>query len=213
MWRVWILNPKFDWFDAMTQTHDSSHPDFWNSRYTSGPIPWDYGDVPAELTAYLKRTPGNGRLALVPGCGSGYEVEALLRARWDVYGVDFAPKAVERAQKRLGKDANRILLADFFTYPFGAQYDLIYERTFLCALQPERWTQYAKKIRNLLKPGGVLCGYFYFGDKQTGPPFPLPPGKLEELFAGKFRMLEDSPAGEPLPLFAERERWQLWEAI
>jgi SAM-dependent methyltransferase len=35
--------------------------------------------------------------ALIPGCGTGYEVRAFHQAGWKVTAIDFSPVAVEQA--------------------------------------------------------------------------------------------------------------------
>src|SRR6185503_5808843 len=75
----------------------STHPDFWNPCYSSGRTPWDQGAVPAALQRYLSAHPGRGARALVPGCGSGYEIRALADAGYDVTAIDFSPVAATQA--------------------------------------------------------------------------------------------------------------------
>ncbi len=62
--------------DLMEKGVDSTRPDFWTSRYVAGKTPWDFGGVPAALKSFLTRSSAPGRV-LIPGCGSGYEVQAF----------------------------------------------------------------------------------------------------------------------------------------
>lgn len=189
---------------------DSAKPEFWNERYLTGRIPWDFGGVPAALRDYLAAHPRGGR-ALVPGCGSGYEVEAFAAAGYDVVALDFSADAVARARKNLGPAlAERIVLGDFFTQPFATPFDVIYERTFLCALPSELWPHYATHVAELLSPAGILAGLFFFGEKDDGPPFGLAPDELHRLLRPHFTLVTDTPVHDSLPLFAGRERWQEW---
>ena len=189
---------------------DSHSPRFWDERYQAGKMAWDCGGVPCALTEYLRHHPGPGR-ALVPGCGSGYEIQAFHAAGWDVFGLDFSEAAVARARAILGPLGDRVGAADFFTHalPPGA-FDLVYERTFLCALPPEVWPAYARRMAHLLKPGGVLCGFFFFGPEKEPPPHPITPAALAGLLGPGFRKIDDEPATDSLPLYAGKERWQVW---
>ena len=45
-------------------------------RYAAGKTPWDFGGVPSALKSFLERSSVRGRV-LIPGCGSGYEVQAF----------------------------------------------------------------------------------------------------------------------------------------
>ena len=202
----------------MDETHPS-HPDFWNSRYQSGKTPWDFGGVPAALREYLRRKrqgskPGTRGRVLIPGCGSGYEVKAFAEAGFDVTAIDVAPAAVARARELAGPElAGRIIMGDFFEYDFAAgSFDVIYERTFLCALLPDRRPSYRDRIATLLKDHGFLVGYFFYQDPvlEEGPPYGFAPGTADELFARHFLLGKDEPVTDSLPVFAGRERWQEW---
>jgi SAM-dependent methyltransferase len=162
---------------------DSSHPDFWTTRYAVGKTPWDFGGVPAALKSFLARSSVPTRV-LIPGCGSGYEVQAFHAAGYDVTTIDFSPAAVDQAKRVLGVLAERVILGDFFTHDFGqCRFDLIYERTFLCSMAPSRWPDYVKRMADLLSPGGRLIGVFLYGQRSpSGPPFPLTDTDADRLF-------------------------------
>ena len=184
--------------------------DFWDSRYRAGRTPWDFRGAPRALTEFLRTTGTRGR-ALIPGCGSGYEVRAFHEHGWDVMAVDFSPVAVERAREVLGPLAEKVMLADFFTHDFGQQsFDEIYERTFLCSLPPGRWPDYVHRMRELLRPGGKLLGFFLYGPEDEPPPYPLTEAEAQALFEPGFVRLVDESVTDALPLFAGRERWQVW---
>lgn len=191
---------------------NSASPEFWNPRYATARTPWDFGGIPAPLTRYLTAHPGHGARALIPGCGSGYEVAAFAQAGYAVTAIDFSPPAVARARACVGPAlAGRIIEGDYFTHDFAAApFDLVYERTFLCALPPALWPQIVRRTATLLKPGGVLTGIYFFGEKDDGPPFGLATDEPAQLFDADFVTVADDAirAAESLPLFAGRERWQ-----
>lgn len=145
---------------------------------------------------------------LVPGCGSGYEVRYFAERGDDVLGIDFADAAVERARRI----ADRVRKADFFTLD-EPPFDLVYERTFLCALPRRLWPQWAARIPQLVRPGGSLAGFFFFDDNEGGPPFGISAGRLHELLDANFALTEDVavPVEQSVPVLAGRERWQVWE--
>jgi len=197
----------------MDKSHPS-HPEYWNIRYLSGQTPWDFGGIPADLKAYLKRKPRGGRV-LIPGCGSGYEIKAFAEAGYEVTALDIAPAAVERARKFVGPAlARNIFAGDFFQYEFGpAPFDVIYERTFLCSLLPDRREAYRNRAVSLLRYRGSLLGYFYYQVPvvEAGPPFGFAWGSADELFARYFLLVKDTAVTDSLPLYAGRERWQEWQ--
>lgn len=189
---------------------DCTEPDFWEQRYLAGRIPWDQQGVPLALVEYLRSARAAGSV-LLPGCGSGYEVKAFQEFGWRPLAIDFSPAALKRARQVLGVLAPSLQLADFFVDDFGSGFDLIYERTFLCSLPPDRWADYAARMAGLLRPGGVLAGIFYHGTDPDGPPFPLDPSRAKQLFA-QFDLVTDRaiPPEQSLPLFSGYERWQEW---
>ena len=104
------------------------------------------------------------------------------------------------------------MLADFFTHDFaGRTFDVIYERTFLCSLPPDVWPKYARRVASLLVPSGKLVGLFFYGKEDEPPPYPLTQLVVLELFGKNFARIEDEPSSDSLPLFAGRERWQVWQ--
>lgn len=189
-----------------------TEPDFWNVRYAAGRTPWDHGGVPARLARYLTEEKLAGKRVLIPGCGSGHEIAAFARAGAEVAAIDFSPVAVAKARAHLPVElASAVFEGDFFAHPFGpARFDLIYERTFLCALDPGLRPQLTARLAELLAADGIVVGFYFYGDKEDGPPFGLEPGEAAALFDPHFQVIEDEAviAAESLPLFANRERWQ-----
>jgi SAM-dependent methyltransferase len=189
---------------------DSSLPEFWDTRYETGVMPWDASRVPDALRRHLNQFPAGARV-LVPGCGSAYEVYYLAENGFDVLAIDFSPAAVMRAQKELGCFADRVRQADFFDFELGGQaFDVMYERAFLCALPPRLWERYARRSAEVLAPGGRIAGFFYFDDSPRGPPFGTDDAQLRALLSPWFERIQDEPVTDSLPVFQGKERWQVW---
>jgi SAM-dependent methyltransferase len=194
----------------MPSSEDSSKADFWDSRYAAGKTPWDLGGVPLALRSFLARAKPPGHV-LIPGCGSGYEVQAFHDAGFQVTAIDFSPAARERAGRLLGSLSQRVIAGDFFTHDFSDQkFDLIYERTFLCSLPPERWPVYAMRMADLLPKGKLVAGIFLYGEEPEPPPYPLTEAQALELFGKEFELNRSEPVSDSLPLFQGMERWQEW---
>ncbi|OGV69845.1 MAG: hypothetical protein A3K19_29010 [Lentisphaerae bacterium RIFOXYB12_FULL_65_16] len=190
------------------------HPgevDSWETDYRTGNMPWDCHGVPSALVEYISHAAGPGRV-LIPGCGSGYEVHAFHERGWQVLAVDVTPAAVARARTLLGDLADKVVLADFFSHDFGGRrFDLIYERAFLCSMPPTRWTAYARHAAELLTSEGKLVGFFLYGHEDEPPPYPLTDEAALAVLARNFTRLADEPVTDSLPVFAGRERWQVWQ--
>ena len=186
---------------------DSSKPDFWDTRYRDGVTPWDAGGVPPRLVQWL-RSQAKGRRVLIPGCGSGYEVQQFASHGDYVLGIDFSEPALEHARQL----ALPVRQGDFFALD-EPPFDLVYERTFLCALPRSRWPEWAAKIPTLVRSGGMLAGFFFFDDNERGPPFGIAMSRLRELLEPAFTLIEDEPvpAEQSVPVLRGKERWQVWK--
>lgn len=182
---------------------------FWDARYREQFIPWDAGGVPAALVRFLDAAQAPLRV-LIPGCGSGYEARAFAERGHDVLAIDFSERALDRARAVLGDWSRLLRFADFFADDLGAPFDLIYERAFLAALPRAHWAHWSERTAGLLRPDGRLAGFFFWRDDERGPPFGLKPGDLEGLLSGAFERVEDAPVDDSIPVFAGRERWQVW---
>lgn len=174
----------------------------------AGQTPWNFGGVPQRLQEYLRAHP-NGGSVLIPGCGHGHEIEAFAAAGYRVTAVDFSRAAVEQTRTRLGAPLNeRVLHGDFFHHDFGdAPFDVVYERTFFCAIPPTQRAVYVQRMAALLKSGGTLAGFFFYGPEHGGPPYELDPADESGLFRSHFVTLRDEPVADSQPMFAGKERW------
>jgi len=191
--------------------HDPAEAAFWDVRYKERFTPWDAGAVPAELKAFVEKNPAPGRV-LVPGCGHAHDVRFLSESGWQVDGIDFSPEAVEAAKPVLGPFADRVRLADFFGSVVSGPYGGIYERAFLCALPRSLWPAWSQRVGALVRPGGILAGYFFFDPAiDRGPPFALrDQAELDALLEAHFTREYDVPATDSIAVFAGRERCQIW---
>lgn len=186
------------------------HPDFWCKRFGEGVTPWDAGKVPDAFADFISRQPLPLN-TLIPGCGSAWEAAHLADIGWPVTALDFSPVAIEKAREILASAPVDLVCADFFTFAPTRPIGLIYERAFLCALPRKLWDDWGRRIAELLPSGGILAGFFFVCDQPKGPPFGILPDQLTELLAPNFTLLEDAPVTDSIPVFAGRERWQVWQ--
>lgn len=185
------------------------HPDFWCKRFGEGVTPWDAGRVPAAFVDFIARQPAPLH-TLIPGCGSAWDAAHLGNLGWPVTALDFSPVAVATASEILQNVAVNLVCDDFFSFSPSRPYQLIYERAFLCALPRKLWDDWGKRVAELLPAGGLLAGFFFVCDQAKGPPFGILLAQLEALLQPAFERLEDAEVSDSIPVFAGRERWQVW---
>ena len=154
------------------------------------------GFVPELLET--KKTQGGARV-LVPGCGRGYALETLSSTfdSENVVGLEVsetARRACEAYQTERASKA-KCIVDDFFTHAIPSdddrKYDVVYDCTFLCAIQPKQRTQWAEQMKMLTKKGSRLISVvFPLGDFEGGPPFALSPELVTSLLQNDFDVEE-----------------------
>ena len=149
---------------------------------------------------------------MITGCGTDHEVLRFFQsAGFEVTAIDFSTVAVAQIKEALGNFDGKIIRGDFFKVDFPSQFDLIYERTFLCALHPRRWPQYVRRVAQLLRLRGKVVGVFFYGTEPDPPPYPLSKARAAEIFGKYFRLTRDIKVSDSVAMFAGMERWQEWQ--
>ena len=171
-------------------------PTDWESRYESGDMPWEKGAAHPGLVEFLKRSPVHGRV-LVPGCGTGHDVRALAATADEVVGLDIAPSAIARAKAQPAVGGERYQLGDLFALPpsLRGTFDVVFEHTCFCAIDPSLRESYVAAVAGALKPGGHLLAIFYLDPGldpgESGPPFAVTRGQLNTFFSPHFKLLRE----------------------
>jgi SAM-dependent methyltransferase len=166
----------------------------WNQAYLDENTPWDKGMPSPVLVELLGDIPINAKM-VVPGCGTGNDIVALLDANpASVIGIDIAPKAI--ALLRIRFDGNPVVhpvLGDFVQHAaeHPASADVVIEHTCFCAIPVAMRPAYAVACLNILRPGGKVIGVFYWMPRDTdditiGPPFQTSEAELCGLFGPEF---------------------------
>ncbi len=67
----------------------------------------------------------------------------------------------------------------------GKKLDLVYDYTFLCALDPSLRARWASAMKELIKPDGELITHIYpLGDYEGGPPYAMSVSLVRGLLEG-----------------------------
>lgn len=181
---------------------------YWSNRYRQEDTPWDAGAVTTPLKAFFDGLSNKDLRILVPGGGSGHEAAYLHALGFkEVYLLDFSAEPLQQfAKKYPDFPSAHLLQENFFT--LKGSFDLIVEQTFFCALEPSLRPAYAKKMLQLLKPGGHLVGVLFDAPlNDDHPPFG---GNKEEYltyFQPYFTIHQLERCYNSIPPRAGRELW------
>ena len=159
---------------------------YWSNRYQSNTANWDLNQVSPPIKEYINQLTNKNYRILIPGCGNSYEAEYLLQQGFtDITIIDIAPNLIEQLKLKFkNKPTIQIILGDFFT--LQQSFDLIFEQTFFCALDPSLRKEYVSKMHSLLKPKGKLVGLLFNRNFEGGPPFGGTMNEYSTLFSQHF---------------------------
>ena len=137
---------------------------FW---YFSQP-PWDTGISPPELLEFIQTHPP-GR-AIDIGCGTGTNVITLARAGWQVTGIDFAPRAIRLARRKITQACvSAEISVDDATKLSGISgpFDLALDIGCFHTIDKEGQTRYLDQVDRILAPGGFWLWYGFLKSDTT----------------------------------------------
>jgi methyl halide transferase len=193
----------------------------WEEHWASRDTPWDAGESSPTLMKYAATLkPASNARALVPGCGRGWDVFTLARQGFAAIGLDIAPSAAlafKKLREEQGLNAAQadLVVCDFFQIEaadLGGTFDLIWDYTFLCAIDPDQRDQWREQMQRLLAPDGTLALLIYpvapGAPRDQGPPYPLDPEEITHQLAPSFerthleRVLQSHPGRENKEWFA-----------
>ncbi|MBC86387.1 MAG: hypothetical protein CL677_04340 [Bdellovibrionaceae bacterium] len=201
------------WLAPNTEVSDEL---FWSSRYQKESTPWDMERPHPALASVLPQLKLNKQRILVLGCGSAHDAAFLADAGHIVTAVDFSKAAIEKAQTKFGDRANlKFFHGDAFQLPetFQGQYDLVFEHTFQCAINPEKRNDLVKVWNRCLHREGYLLGLFFVFDRPGGPPFGGSEWEIKSrldpyfdfLYWTRWRRSEDERQGSELIVYGQRK--------
>ncbi len=109
------------------------------------------------IDQFLKnRIPRNGRV-LDAGCGSGRNIQYLLKHGYNVTAFDFNPTAIEELKSRFPNQAEQFLVSSIGDFPFKQKFDFIICNAVLhFANSHAHFELMFEKLLRLLSKNGVL---------------------------------------------------------
>lgn len=162
--------------------------------YRIGFTPWDGHQLSARLRELVE---GDAAIAagkaLDAGCGTGDTSIYLARHGWDVTGIDFVERALEKARlkgRQAGVDV-RWLRGDVTRigeYGIGEGFGLVTDNGLLHGLSDDARDAYVREISSLVADGGRLL-ILAFGVRKRRGPRGIDRQEVERRFAGGWELL------------------------
>ena len=185
----------------------------WEKRYADEDTPWDKGEPAPGLIDWLnKQNLAQETRVLVPGCGRGHDASAWAKTGFETTGLDLSESALSDARQKYEALSNLAFFpGNFLEGKPQEPYDLVFEHTLYCAIDPSRRDEYAQALNHWLKPGGYfLAIHFVFPLNEEGPPFGASKEEIIKRFEPGLELLDD---WEPRHFEGRRdEEWMfLWK--
>ena len=163
-------------------------------------VPWVLGEPNESLVEWAAGLDGTGRLdgqgksALVVGCGTGDDAEFLAGLGFAVTGFDIAPTAIAAARRLHPGSTVRYEVADLLSLPaeWSGAFDLVVEIYTVQPLYGEVRARALAALPGPVAPGGTLLVIAWATDDDNPErdpammPWPLTPADLD-VAAGPLR--------------------------
>lgn len=164
----------------------------WDDRYQQADTPWDLGAATAALVQLYKDAKLNQTRVLIPGCGRGHDAHFLSLRGADVVAVDYSQDALDAAIKTYPQSSVHWAQADVTTMTFDQPFDLVWEYTCFCALNPSLREAYLDRIAANLNGGGIYTGIVFHSvqNPEDGPPFQIEVDAFRELLQQRFEIVQ-----------------------
>jgi SAM-dependent methyltransferase len=178
----------------------SSRQTLFRAFYRLGFVPWDGHPLATSLQKLIE---GNGAMApgtaLDLGCGTGDNSIYLAKHGWQVTGVDFVAKAVDRAKAKAAADKVDVKFAradvtHLSSEGIGSDFGLIVDNGCLHGMSDEDRDSYVREVTAVAAPQArlLLCEFIPGG--SFGVPG-IDPADVERRFATDWTLL--SSGSEP----------------
>lgn len=129
---------------------------------------------------------------LVLGSGDSHDAAFFAQNGHMVTAVDISSHAIERSKSLFGHLKNITWVqSDLFKLPthFDSSFDLVYEYTCLCAINPTHRAKLVQTWSRCLHEQGQLMGTLFCMHKRNGPPFGGSEWEFRELLKKRFKTL------------------------
>lgn len=187
---------------------------FWGERFQNWKSnnekpPWDLeGPLPPLRDIITQLKIMKQRVAIM-GCGAGHDAHYLASLGHIVTAFDISADAIEKAKSLYPENDNLKYVQMDLLNPDPKQfghYELVFEHTFFCAIDPSQREMAIKTYRSLLNEEGYILANFFTITPEGGPPFGATEWEIRKRLDGKFRNLYWTRWRNSLP---SRDGWEL----
>lgn len=160
-------------------------------------VPWDRGAPQALVVAWAtaRGLRGEGRRALVVGCGLGDDAAFAAELGFATVAFDVSPTAVDGARARYPDLGIDFRVADLLDVPaaWRGAFDLVIESLTVQSLPDSVRPQAIAAVSSTVAPGGTLVVQASARDDDEpvdGPPWPLTQAEVESFATGDLRLVD-----------------------
>jgi SAM-dependent methyltransferase len=160
-------------------------------------VPWDRG-VPNPLLvewAETRKLAGDGRRALVVGCGLGKDSEYVAGLGFQTVAFDISETAIRTVHRRFPASSVQYVVADLLDPPdeWTGSFDLVVESITVQSLPPSLHADAIAQVVAMVAPGGTLIvhsGAREDHEEPDGPPWPLTRAEIDSFAGGNLQPLQ-----------------------
>jgi cyclopropane fatty-acyl-phospholipid synthase-like methyltransferase len=146
----------------------------FQERYAKDEIPWDSGQVSAELLRVLDSGALKGKTLLEIGCGTGLNAIELARRGFKVTAVDVVEQPVVKARERARKAGVSVdfRVADVLKHNLDGPYDILFDRGVYHILRRTDLKGFQEFLKRVTRPGSLWLSFTGNSkeDLEDGPP-------------------------------------------
>ena len=136
--------------------------DFFDSAYNTGTPPWDIGRPQKEFIELVRRREITGSVLDI-GCGTGEHALFFAGEGYEVWGIDSAPMAIQKAKEKAagrGLQVHFLVLNALDLSRLNRKFDTATDSGLFHTLSDEDRTVFVNNLAAILSPAGkyfMLC--------------------------------------------------------
>jgi SAM-dependent methyltransferase len=182
---------------------DDDDPTAWFERLYSAAsegtaaVPWDRGGPHPLFRDWAAARPlrGDGRRALVVGCGLGDDAELIGSAGFDTLAFDISPTAVATARRRYPDSPVEYVVRSLFDLPddWVGGFDFVFESQTVQSMPESMRGDATAAVGSTVARGGsllLIAAALEDDDPDDGPPWPLTRAHVDAFATAGLQIVE-----------------------